>query len=161
MAMQKMVERYNAGESTSSLAAAFDLNPSSVQRKLRAVGVVLRPAGFRSGPAHHAWTGGRVEHEGYVLVLVHADNPFYSMARIKSRNSNGGRYILEHRLVMAQKLGRILADHETVHHKDTNTLNNHPDNLQLRQGRHGKGGVFHCADCGSHNIVATELAEMN
>lgn len=94
-------------------------------------------------------------------MLIYPDNPFYEMAHVKSPNANGGRYIPEHRLVMAQKLGRVLLDSETVHHKDTNPLNNHPDNLELRQGRHGKGGVFRCADCGSHNVIATSLAEKN
>ena len=31
------------------------------------------------------------------------------------------------------------------------------DNLQLRQGRHGKGTVMKCADCGSHNIISTPI----
>lgn len=31
-------------------------------------------------------------------------------------------------------------------------------NLQLRQGNHGKGAAFQCADCGSHNIKAVDIA---
>jgi hypothetical protein len=68
-------------------------------------------------------------------------------------------YVLEHRLVMAQHLGRPLSRNETVHHKDTNALNNDFSNLQLRQGQHGKGGAFCCTDCGSHNIVSVSLVE--
>lgn len=67
------------------------------------------------------------------------------MERIKSYIQNGYRYVyrpnhpkankrgyvLEHRLVMEEKLGRYLEDYEIVHPKDGNRLNNHPDNLEL------------------------------
>ena len=42
-----------------------------------------------------------------------------------------GKDILEHRLVMEQKLGRKLTKHEIVHHKDKNKKNNKEDNLEL------------------------------
>lgn len=37
----------------------------------------------------------------------------------------------EHRVVMAQKLGRMLTSDEDVHHRDENTQNNSPDNLEV------------------------------
>jgi hypothetical protein len=40
-------------------------------------------------------------------------------------------YVAEHRLVVESLIGRILKDSEIVHHKDENTLNNSPDNLEL------------------------------
>jgi hypothetical protein len=40
-------------------------------------------------------------------------------------------YVAEHRLVMESIIGRILDDKEIVHHKDENTLNNSPDNLEI------------------------------
>ena len=48
-------------------------------------------------------------------------------------------FVFKHRLVMQEKLGRKLHKHETVHHKDGNRLNNHPDNLELWSSRHGRG----------------------
>ena len=72
-------------------------------------------------------------------------------------NAEGARYVLEHRLVMARLLGRPLTDEETVHHKDNNKENNAPDNLQLRQGNHGKGACLRCGDCGSYNLEAVPL----
>ena len=42
-------------------------------------------------------------------------------------NSNGA--VLEHRLVAAKKYGRLILSTENVHHIDSDTLNNHPDNL--------------------------------
>lgn len=72
--------------------------------------------------------------------------------------ANASGYVPEHRAVMAKMLGRTLTQHETVHHIDGNKLNNKPSNLQLRQGRHGKGVVLRCACCGSTDIKAEELA---
>ena len=48
---------------------------------------------------------------------------------------------------------------ETVHHIDGDRGNNKLENLQLRQGRHGKGASFQCVDCGSHMVVAVPLPE--
>ncbi|HWH28915.1 MAG TPA: HNH endonuclease [Mycobacteriales bacterium] len=46
---------------------------------------------------------------------------------------------LEHRLVMARRLGRPLERDEVVHHRDGDRLNNAPDNLELWTTAQPKG----------------------
>lgn len=43
----------------------------------------------------------------------------------------GEKYILEHRLIMEEHLGRKLERDENIHHKDGNKLNNKIENLEL------------------------------
>ncbi len=89
---------------------------------------------------------------GYWRVLVPVDHRFASM-----RAKDG--YVLEHRLAMAEKLGRPLGPDESVHHIDGDRSNNAIDNLQLRQGKHGKHVCLRCRDCGSENIEATPIKD--
>lgn len=47
-------------------------------------------------------------------------------------NATKNGYVLEHRIVMENKIGRLLTDDEIVHHKDENKKNNNPDNLEIK-----------------------------
>lgn len=85
------------------------------------------------GENHPNWNGGRYTHgDGYIVVQIPADSPFSAMADSKG-------YCLEHRLVMAKHVGRVLLDAEVIHHKGTkypstdirNKSDNRIENLEL------------------------------
>jgi hypothetical protein len=68
-------------------------------------------------------------------------------------------YVLEHRVVMENNIGRILERWEEVHHKDENRKNNSPDNLEIKlTGEHqrfhstkypnGHFAKLVCTNCG-------------
>lgn len=102
----------------------------------------IRKSKMQAGKGHWNWKGGRTLHKGYVFVHLMKDSPF----RESYRKDRGNR-ILEHRLVMAQALGRPLKRDEQVHHRDNNKQNNSLENLELRTGSHGNGGTNHCLTC--------------
>jgi len=77
---------------------------------------------------HPRWKGGRYSRNGYVFVTIYEDNPYYCMGM---KNTGIGKRILEHRLVMAEKLGRPLARNEHVHHINGIRDDNRPENLKL------------------------------
>jgi len=77
------------------------------------------------GNKNRNWRGGRIKRDdGYILILLQPDNFFYSMA-----NRRG--YVMEHRLVVAKRLGRCLLKSERVHHIDGIKDHNEDSNLQL------------------------------
>ena len=73
---------------------------------------------------NNRWKGGRTEMRGYKLILLSPDDFFYPMAR-----KDG--YVLEHRLVMAKRLGRCLQPWELVHHRNGVRIDNRKENLSL------------------------------
>lgn len=77
------------------------------------------------GKSHGMWDGGRhLRKDGYMEVSLTPGSPYYSML------NKGGR-VLEHRLVMAQYLGRCLSPQEVVHHINRNRQDNRIENLEL------------------------------
>lgn len=145
---------YTSGKTLHETAVALNRTDATIARFLHAShpGTVRPQHGF--GPESKTWKGGTMVHHGYRYVLLHPSDPFAVM------RSKAG-YVLEHRIVMARKLGRPLRTAETVHHIDGNQLNNAQENLQIRHGKHGKGAVLCCGDCGSRNIVHAALEHSN
>ncbi|HEX6608238.1 MAG TPA: HNH endonuclease [Chloroflexia bacterium] len=66
------------------------------------------------GAANPGWKGGKhVDERGYIRVRI------------------DGKHRREHRVIAEQVLGRSLTAREVVHHKDGNTGNNDPANLEV------------------------------
>lgn len=97
----------------------------------------------RYGINNPQWKGGGYKHpNGYITIWIDPKSPFYEMRMTSWRN-----YVLEHRLVMAQHLGRCLESWEIVHHKNHIRDDNRIENLEL-------------LEISDHNII-TKLEEEN
>jgi hypothetical protein len=145
--VKEICELYKKGFSQTEIGRKLSRAQTTISRTLIENGIRTK-----TRTKHPQYKGGRANHhDGYIYVYVEPDDQMASM-----RTKQG--YVLEHRLVLARKLGRPLSSTEFCHHIDGNRLNNDPINLELRQGQHGKGIVMRCLDCGSHNVTAVPLS---
>ncbi len=78
---------------------------------------------LKRGAKNPRWLGGK-KCPGPKSVAVPGEHPYSCMA-----NQNG--HVLEHRLIMAGKLGRPLDQEEVVHHKNRDRRDNRIENLLL------------------------------
>lgn len=84
----------------------------------------------QKGEKHPNWQGGRVSSHKSGYIFIHKpDHP----------NAAKSGYIVEHRLVMEDAIGRYLYPDETVHHKNGVKTDNNIENLELWTGNHCKG----------------------
>jgi hypothetical protein len=87
----------------------------------------------KAGKGSSNWHGGRhLTTDGYMLIFLDEEDFFHPMTNCNS-------YVMEHRLVMAKRIGRCLQEWEVVHHKGVhfpmdsieNKSDNSLENLQL------------------------------
>lgn len=90
----------------------------------------------RRGPLAANWQGGRrrsnhgARSDGKLKEYIYLHRPNHP-------NCTKDGYVMEHRLVMEESVGRFLRWDEVVHHKNGDTLDNRIDNLQLcTRGEH-------------------------
>ena len=102
------------------IAEHFGCNRSTIDRRMRKMGLNAKRTGPKSGDRHTNWKGGRKLVKGYWYIYT-PDHPYATKAK----------YVYEHRLVMEYKLQRYLHPKEVVHHIDGNSQNNHVDNLMV------------------------------
>ncbi len=120
-----IIDLSDGQRSSIDIAKIVGLSPRYVRKVQARYDLPRLNVGARNGQKNHMYKTGRViDHDGYALVKAPQGHPY---AR-KFRHT-----ILEHRLVMEQKLGRYLDPIEVVDHIDGLTLHNSPDNLRLFQ----------------------------
>lgn len=140
---EDIVRLYISGLSQELIASKYGAHQITISRIVRSAGVLIHNRTLRKG-------GRTITSCGYVGMTIPSNHVFASM-----RNSLG--YVPEHRLRMAEHLGRPLLKSESVHHKNGNRKDNRIENLQLRQGKHGSGVVYKCNCCGSTDVSAKDL----
>ena len=117
-------------KTNNEIAAILGIHRNTVQRTLTKLDLPRRKSGGVTGAGvgglNSQYAGGRrVLLTGYAQVLAPSSHPY--------RLSTG--YILEHRLVMEQTLGRYLQPTEVVDYIDGLRLHNAPSNLRLFSSR--------------------------
>jgi transposase len=122
--IKQICDMFREGVSVTDISKTFHFSGTS------RVSQVLTSNGLRSHKPRRTDGYSGPDSKGYLCVRLPPDVPMASM-----RTKAG--IVLEHRLVMARKLGRPLLPKETVHHIDGKRNNNSPDNLQLHQQRIG------------------------
>jgi DNA-binding CsgD family transcriptional regulator len=136
---KEVAERYKAGLRSRELARIFGVSKPTILSAVAEMGVKRRPAHRPPG-----------ETARYRKLWIPPDHPLAAM-----RPERG--YVMAHRLIMAEKIGRPLRPGETVHHINGDGLDNRPENLELRQGNHGPGQRWKCSNCGSHDLEPAAL----
>ncbi len=78
----------------------------------------------RKGKGNPMWNGGKsVNFHGY--IIIYKPDHLYCCPK---------GYVLEHRLIMEEVIGRYLTEKEVVHHINENRTDNRPENLKLFKG---------------------------
>lgn len=117
MRIRTICRRYVEGVSLREIAKRFNVSHETIRLVLRENGVELRP---RTCDIETP-LGKEITESGYVKV--------YMGVGFIGANKQG--WILKHRLVMQEELGRCLYPWEIVHHIDRNKMNNERSNLLM------------------------------
>lgn len=149
---EKLYELYHTQRlNATEIGVMYSCGASTVRRKAEEFGICKGKGKARvpRGADHWSWRGGK-----------HEDGRGYIRLRMPGHpNANKNGYVLEHRYVAAEQLGRPLASTEEVHHIDGNKHNNKPDNLiVVPKGEHQK---LHARVCQELQALRAEVARLS
>lgn len=154
MTKEKFRELYHVQHlSAEEIGAMFKCGASTVRRKAAKFGLAKGRGKEKSrvpkGDKHWSWRGGKHEDGNGYIRLRMPDHP----------NANKNGYVLEHRFVASEAIGRPLATSEEVHHIDGNKKNNSPDNLiVVPKGEHQR---LHARVCQELQALRAEVARLS
>lgn len=117
---ERLRELHAQRMSCREIAGVFGCHEEVIRTRLIELGLERLPAKARP-EKNYFWQGGySVDEEGYILEK-RPDHP----------QATAGGYVRQHRLVMEKVLGRYLTPEEVVDHKNRDTSDNDPGNLEL------------------------------
>ena len=93
------------------------------------------------------WKGGRYKRQDGYIAILKPDHPF-------ADTYHG--YVLEHRLVVEDYLGRYLTPSEVIHHKNGKRDDNRLENLELLQSQ-----SYHLSNHFKHEDMKKIISESN
>jgi hypothetical protein len=113
--LQRAIDMYLDGASLRTAARAVGVSYQNLSGRLRSRGIPRRTRPTWKGSANPKFNDGGhyVNRDGYVIAY------------------DAGKKRKRHRIVVEREIGRMLEDHETVHHDDENKAHNSDGNLKI------------------------------
>jgi hypothetical protein len=114
------------------IASILGIGANPVYRRLRELRITRSNSESHKGQKPGNYKGRYLDGHGYVVVHMPENHPYRCMS---GRSRYGSGYVREHRLVMAQHLGRPLESWEVVHQINHDRKDNRIENLQLMKSQ--------------------------